>query len=103
MSAVDTVSNLPTDAVVRCSKEARKDGLFAGLSAGLAGAILGSKVFRFNRNTAIICGLLTGALSGYQFTQAFLSSNLARMRAELASQAKSERTASEAVQAPYTR
>ncbi|KAI0935751.1 hypothetical protein AcW1_000182 [Taiwanofungus camphoratus] len=73
---------LPADAVARCTSEARSDGLFAGLSAGLVSSILGSKVFRFNGNTSIICGVVTGILSGYQFTQAFKSSNLARLRAE---------------------
>ncbi|OCH94173.1 hypothetical protein OBBRIDRAFT_789521 [Obba rivulosa] len=65
-----------------CQKDARKEGIFAGLSAGLVSAILGSKLFRFNRNTTIICGVVTGVLSGYQFTQAFYASNIARLRAE---------------------
>ncbi|EPS99650.1 hypothetical protein FOMPIDRAFT_1147292, partial [Fomitopsis schrenkii] len=86
----DHTSGLPADAVERCTKEARKDGIFAGLSAGLVGAILGSKFFKFNRNTTIICGILTGALSGWQFTQAFTASNLARLRVELALRQQSE-------------
>lgn len=84
------IEDLPADAVARCAKEARKDGIFAGLSAGLTGAILGSKVFRFNRNTTIICGIVTGVLSGYQFTQGFHASNLALLRAEHAKQRSSE-------------
>lgn len=84
------INKLPDGAVARCTKDARKDGVFAGLSAGLVGAILGSKVFRFNKNTTIVCGIMTGVLSGYQFTQAFLSSNLARLRAELAERERVE-------------
>ncbi|KAI6152904.1 hypothetical protein EDD17DRAFT_1634572 [Pisolithus thermaeus] len=53
--------------------------MFAGLTAGLTGALLGSKLLRFNRNQTIVCGILTGALSGYFFTQAFLSSHLAQL------------------------
>ncbi|PCH33181.1 hypothetical protein WOLCODRAFT_147291 [Wolfiporia cocos MD-104 SS10] len=71
-------------------QEARRDGLFAGLSAALAGAILGNKLFRFNRNTTIVCGGVTGVLSGYQFYQGFLASNLARLRAEQAKRQQSE-------------
>ncbi|KAH8101408.1 hypothetical protein BXZ70DRAFT_932959 [Cristinia sonorae] len=47
-------------------------------------AIIGSRLFRFNRNTTIVCGALTGILAGYQFTQGFLSSNLAHWEAEQA-------------------
>ncbi|KAH9836643.1 uncharacterized protein C8Q71DRAFT_51545 [Rhodofomes roseus] len=114
MSHMDSAntSGLPADAVERCTKvktsshfarcaqyfsqrdgvlqEARKDGIFAGFSAGLVGAILGSKVFRLNRNTTIVCGVLTGALSGWQFTQGFRTSKLASLRAELALRKQSE-------------
>ncbi|KAI6000918.1 hypothetical protein EDC04DRAFT_2791052 [Pisolithus marmoratus] len=68
------------------NKEARRDGMFAGLTAGLSGALLGSKLLRFNRNQTIICGVLTGVLSGYFFTQAFLSSRLAVLKKNLAQQ-----------------
>ncbi|KAG2072989.1 hypothetical protein BDR04DRAFT_1152870 [Suillus decipiens] len=70
-------------------KEARRDGIFAGLTSGLAGgditfhlavtALVGSKFMGFGRNKTIISGALTGLLSGYFFTQAFLSSNMARL------------------------
>ncbi|KAH7906955.1 hypothetical protein BJ138DRAFT_991570, partial [Hygrophoropsis aurantiaca] len=66
--------------------EARRDGAFAGLTSGLTGgkatfnSLLGSKVMGFNRNKTIFCGVLTGLLSGYFFTQAFLSSNMSRLR-----------------------
>ncbi|KAI0697155.1 hypothetical protein BC835DRAFT_1270868, partial [Cytidiella melzeri] len=63
-------------------QDAQKDGIFAGLSSGLVGAIIGSKLYRLNRNSTLICGIATGVLAGYQFTQVFLASNLARLRAE---------------------
>lgn len=72
------------------TKEARRDGMFAGLTAGLTGALLGSKLLRFNRNQTIVCGVLTGALSGYFFTRAFLSSRLAVLKKNLAQQTSSD-------------
>ncbi|KAH7925694.1 hypothetical protein BV22DRAFT_1010721, partial [Leucogyrophana mollusca] len=66
-------------------QEARRDGMFAGLTSGLAGGkptLLGSKVMGFNRNKTIFCGVLTGLLSGYFFTQAFLSSNMSRLKSQ---------------------
>ncbi|OJA21093.1 hypothetical protein AZE42_07731 [Rhizopogon vesiculosus] len=36
----------------------------------------------FGRNKTIFCGALTGLLSGYFFTQAFLASNMARLRSQ---------------------
>ncbi|CAL1696817.1 unnamed protein product [Somion occarium] len=81
--AEKTTTKLPIDVVARCTREAQKDGLFAGLSAGLVGAIVGSKLFRFNRNTTIVCGAVTGVLAGYQFSRAFLSSKLAVLEAEV--------------------
>ncbi|KAI6152821.1 hypothetical protein EDD17DRAFT_1633785, partial [Pisolithus thermaeus] len=56
------------------------------LTAGLTGALLGSKLLRFNRNQTIVCGIRTGALSGYFFTQEFLSSHLALSKKNLAQQ-----------------
>ncbi|EMD41467.1 hypothetical protein CERSUDRAFT_90034 [Gelatoporia subvermispora B] len=70
------------EALEWCRQDALKEGIYAGLSAGLVSAILGSKLFRFNRNTTILCGVVTGVLSGYQFTQGFYASNVARLRAE---------------------
>ncbi|KAI0078528.1 hypothetical protein K474DRAFT_1660339 [Panus rudis PR-1116 ss-1] len=81
-------TTLPLDVVARATREAQKDGVFAGLSAGLVGAIVGSRFFRFNRNTTIVCGIVTGVLSGYQFTRGFLSSKLARLEAERAAMSK---------------
>ncbi|KAF9229783.1 hypothetical protein BS17DRAFT_689275, partial [Gyrodon lividus] len=59
-------------------QEARRDGMFAGLTSGLTGALLGSKVMSFNRNKTIFCGVLTGLLSGYLFTRAFIASEISR-------------------------
>ncbi|KAI0085688.1 hypothetical protein BDY19DRAFT_908898 [Irpex rosettiformis] len=86
----ETEPDLPIDAVARCTREAQKDGIFAGLSSGLAGAIIGSKFYRLNRNQTILCGIATGVLAGYQFTQVFLASNLARLRAEQAQLVKAQ-------------
>ncbi|OBZ78677.1 hypothetical protein A0H81_00253 [Grifola frondosa] len=88
--AAQTPSPLPVDAVARCTREAQRDGIFAGVTSGLASVILGSKVFRLNRNATILCGVVTGVLAGYQFTQAFLSSNLARLKAEQEKQPTSD-------------
>ncbi|KAI0344025.1 hypothetical protein BDW22DRAFT_1327199 [Trametopsis cervina] len=82
MLTSETEPSLPIDSVARCTREAQKDGIFAGLSSGLVGAIIGSKFYRFNRNKAILCGIATGVLAGYQFTQVFLATNLARLRSE---------------------
>ncbi|KAH9850618.1 hypothetical protein C2E23DRAFT_734717, partial [Lenzites betulinus] len=65
-------------------QEARRDGVFAGLSSALASAIIGSKLFRLNRNATIMCGVVTGVVSGYQFTQGFLAANVARVEQEQA-------------------
>ncbi|EIW65112.1 uncharacterized protein TRAVEDRAFT_111510, partial [Trametes versicolor FP-101664 SS1] len=65
-------------------QDARRDGVFAGLSSGLVSAILGSKLFRLNRNATILCGVATGVISGYQFTQGFLLANIARLEQEKA-------------------
>ncbi|KAG2129718.1 uncharacterized protein EDB93DRAFT_1055975, partial [Suillus bovinus] len=63
-------------------QDARRDGIFAGLTSGLAGALVGSKFMGFGRNKTIISGALTGLLSGYFFTQAFLASNMAQLRSK---------------------
>lgn len=61
--------------------DALRDGLFAGFTSGLTGALLGSRFMGFTRNKTIFCGVVTGILSGYLFHQAFLSSNMARLKA----------------------
>ncbi|KAI9445575.1 hypothetical protein H4582DRAFT_937898 [Lactarius indigo] len=95
---------LPIDAVARANGNARRDGTFAGLTAGLLGgplpfsshsfhtcrlnttprlAIIGSRL-GLSRNKTFIAGTITGILSGYQFTQGFAAANMSRLRAEVA-------------------
>jgi len=68
--------------LLEAKKEARRDGAFAGVTSGLTAAVLGQKLMGFNRNTTLLCGVVTGALSGYFFTQGFLTSNMARLKAQ---------------------
>ncbi|KAI0666198.1 hypothetical protein C8Q78DRAFT_1083142 [Trametes maxima] len=82
--AGESPKGLPIDAVARATREAQRDGVFAGLSSGLVSAILGSKLFRLNRNATVLCGVVTGVISGYQFTQGFLAANIARLEKEKA-------------------
>ncbi|KAI0762519.1 hypothetical protein C8Q74DRAFT_1206354 [Fomes fomentarius] len=77
-------TGLPIQAVAEATRQAQRDGMFAGLSSGLVSAILGSKLFRLDRKATILCGLVTGIVSGYQFTQGFLATNMARLEAEQA-------------------
>jgi len=77
---------LPPDAEERVILEARKEGVFAGLTSGLASAVIGSRLFGFKRNTTLFCGALSGVLAGYFFTKAFKDTALAQLRAEEARQ-----------------
>ncbi|KIM47343.1 hypothetical protein M413DRAFT_273100 [Hebeloma cylindrosporum] len=47
---------LPQDAVERVTLEARKEGVFAGLTGGLASAVIGGRLFGFKRNATLFCG-----------------------------------------------
>ncbi|KAF8060778.1 hypothetical protein FPV67DRAFT_306452 [Lyophyllum atratum] len=76
------VYQVPPDAVLRAVQEAKKEGLFAGLSSGLASAVLGQRLMGFNKNKTILCGTLTAALAGYLFTQAFTETHLAQLHEE---------------------
>ncbi|KII86253.1 hypothetical protein PLICRDRAFT_43829 [Plicaturopsis crispa FD-325 SS-3] len=78
----DWKSKLPADDVARCISDARQDGIYGGLSSGLLSALIGQKFMKFGRYQTVFCGVLTGALSGYLFTQAFLESNLAKLQAQ---------------------
>ncbi|KAI0248100.1 hypothetical protein BJV78DRAFT_1156769 [Lactifluus subvellereus] len=75
--------SLPIDAVSRANGNARRDGAFAGLTAGLLGAIIGGRLGLSRRNT-LVAGIIAGILSGYQFTQGFTAANMSRLRAEVA-------------------
>ncbi|KAF8168526.1 hypothetical protein B0H34DRAFT_63062 [Crassisporium funariophilum] len=77
-----TATALPPDAVERVTLEARKEGLFAGLTSGLASAVIGSRLFGFKRNMTLFCGVLSGALAGYMFTQAFRDTAMIQLRTE---------------------
>jgi len=70
------------DILLQAKKEARRDGVFAGVTSGFTAALLGQRLMGLNRNAMMFCGVVTGALSGYFFTQAFLSSNMARIKAQ---------------------
>lgn len=72
--------NIPPDAVLRAEKEAKKEGVFAGLTSGLASAVLGQRLLGFNTNKTVLCGTLTAVLAGYLFTQAFTETHLAQLR-----------------------
>jgi len=90
MSAVDQAATspsqnpryLPSDAEKRAISVARKDGFFAGLTSGLASAVIGSHLMRFKRNTTIFCGVLTGILAGALFTKAFTDTAISQLRVE---------------------
>jgi len=73
---------LPPDAEARVILEARKEGIFAGLTSGLASAVIGSRLFGFKRNVSFFCGALSGVLAGYFFTKVFKDTALAQLRAE---------------------
>ncbi|TFK68510.1 hypothetical protein BDN72DRAFT_841711 [Pluteus cervinus] len=80
--AQQALAGLPPDAVGQVTLEARKEGIFAGLTSGLAAAIIGARLMGFNRNKTLLSGVLGGALAGYYFTQAFTSTALAQLHAE---------------------
>jgi len=76
-------SGLPPEAVQRCKKEALRDGAFAGLTCGLTGALVGTRIMRLSRNLTIVSGCLTGVLSGYLFTLAFRDANIAQLKKDV--------------------
>ncbi|TDL22345.1 hypothetical protein BD410DRAFT_788606 [Rickenella mellea] len=75
---------LPVELVAKSTREAQKDGLFAGLTSGFVASLMGNRFLGFNRNKTILCAVLTGCASGYYFTQGFLSSRLAALEAQQA-------------------
>ncbi|KZS90074.1 hypothetical protein SISNIDRAFT_488608 [Sistotremastrum niveocremeum HHB9708] len=70
---------LPVDQLGRANRLAQKDAIFAGLTAGLVGAIIGGQFFKFGRNKTILTGIATGVISSYFFAQGFLSTRLAAL------------------------
>ncbi|KAF8480819.1 hypothetical protein DFH94DRAFT_430094 [Russula ochroleuca] len=81
---------LPIDAVARANGNARRDGTFAGLTAGLLGAIIGSRL-GLSRINVFIAGTVSGIMSGYQFTQGFAAANMSRLRVEVAAAQEANR------------
>ncbi|KAF8233013.1 hypothetical protein L208DRAFT_1269368 [Tricholoma matsutake] len=82
-----TNQQLPADALSRVTWEAKKEGIFAGLTSGLASGehwfpIIGARLMGFNRNKTLLCGILSGVLAGYYFTQALTSTAIAQLQAE---------------------
>ncbi|KAJ7272942.1 hypothetical protein C8J57DRAFT_1316072 [Mycena rebaudengoi] len=70
---------LPPDAEEQALKSARRDAIFAGMSAALVSAVIGSKFMGFGRTKMIASGLGSGILSGYFFNQAFVTANMAEL------------------------
>jgi len=92
---------LPPDAEARVILEARKEGVFAGLTSGLASAVIGSRLFGFKRNVSFFCGALSGVLAGYFFTKAFKDTALAQLRAEEARLRLTQQNNPESLPNPY--
>ncbi|KAF7294176.1 hypothetical protein HMN09_01146000 [Mycena chlorophos] len=78
----DTTLALPEDAEQQAVEGARRDAIYAGLSAALVSAVIGSKFMRFNRTQMILSGVGSGVLSGYYFNKAFLGANLSQLERE---------------------
>ncbi|KAK0475157.1 hypothetical protein IW261DRAFT_1422479 [Armillaria novae-zelandiae] len=88
----------PADAVERATTEGRKEGLFAGLTSALASGespscppvlaadsrlgLIGAKFMGLNRNKTVVTIVLSGALSGYYFTEAFTQTALKQLQVE---------------------
>ncbi|KAJ7077697.1 hypothetical protein B0H15DRAFT_832864 [Mycena belliarum] len=78
----DLSKPLPTDAEDQAIQSARRDAIFAGMSAALVSAVIGSRFMGFGRVQMILSGAGSGALSGYFFNQAFVAANLAEIEKE---------------------
>ncbi|KAF7354351.1 hypothetical protein MVEN_01123700 [Mycena venus] len=73
---------LPADAEEQAISGARRDAIFAGMSAALASAVIGSKFMGFGRTKMILSGVGSGVLSGYYFNKAFVAANMAEIQKE---------------------
>ncbi|KAJ7159647.1 hypothetical protein C8R46DRAFT_1108775 [Mycena filopes] len=73
---------LPSDAEDQAIQSARRDAIFAGMSAALVSAVIGSRFMGFGRTQMIISGIGSGALSGYYFNQAFVAANMLELEKE---------------------
>ncbi|KAK7461311.1 hypothetical protein VKT23_008490 [Stygiomarasmius scandens] len=94
VSKVSNTIQLPADAVARAKTEAQKEGVFAGLTSALASALIGAKAFGFKRYPTLVCGAITGVISGYLFTEAFHETHLARLQREAQKLAQENDTSS---------
>ncbi|KAJ7442365.1 hypothetical protein B0H11DRAFT_2094368 [Mycena galericulata] len=73
---------LPSDAEQQAIEGARRDAIFAGMSAALVSAVIGSRFMGFGRTQMILSAVGSGTLSGYFFNQAFVAANLAELDKE---------------------
>ncbi|KAJ7458889.1 hypothetical protein FB451DRAFT_1272777 [Mycena latifolia] len=78
----DLSQPLPPDAEDQAIQAARRDAIFAGMSAGLVSAVIGSRFMGFGRIQMILSGVGSGGLSGYFFNRAFLAANMADIKKE---------------------
>ncbi|KAJ7850391.1 hypothetical protein B0H14DRAFT_2763573 [Mycena olivaceomarginata] len=58
---------LPADAKAQAINGARRDAIFAGMSAALVSAVIGSRFMGFGRTQMMLGALGSGVLSGYYF------------------------------------
>ncbi|KAJ7613526.1 hypothetical protein FB45DRAFT_1036456 [Roridomyces roridus] len=99
----DLNAPLPADAEDQAIQGARRDAIFAGMSAALlsgqctyphswlllyiyvfSAAVIGSRFMGFGRTQMILSGVGSGLLSGYYFNQAFLAANMSELDKEKA-------------------
>jgi len=52
-----TEQHLSTEDIAKCKRAAQNEGVFAGLTSGFLGGVIGSRAFRFNRNQTMLCGI----------------------------------------------
>ncbi|KAJ7465773.1 hypothetical protein B0H11DRAFT_2049231 [Mycena galericulata] len=78
----DLNTPLPADAEKQAIDGARRDAIFAGMSAALVSAVIGSRFMGFNRTQMILSGVGSGAFSGYFFNQAFVAANMTELQKE---------------------
>ncbi|KAJ7023876.1 hypothetical protein C8F04DRAFT_1132866 [Mycena alexandri] len=74
---------LPSDAEEQAIQSAKRDAIFAGMSAALVSAVIGSRFMGFGRTQMILSGIGSGVLSGYYFKPgAFVGANLLEIEKE---------------------
>ncbi|KAJ7192554.1 hypothetical protein GGX14DRAFT_594329 [Mycena pura] len=78
----DTELALPADAEEQAIQGARRDAIYAGMSAALVSAVIGSRFMGFGRVQMILSGVGSGVLGGYYFNKAFLAANMAEIEKE---------------------